>query len=129
MSESATPATQKRHRCHSAPRLTHKMSMDVTKRHACHTENSSMSPRATPACHAKGTSMSPSATPAKQSGPAHFGGPQRQPPSAVSATPAKQIVRGCHQRCLQVRCLPRKVARCPRNEGRHQSQPSAVSAR
>ena len=89
---SATPATQSERRCHQVPR---KVKVHVAK---CH------------ACHAKWQSMSPSATPATQraaASTASFGNPVRHQsrPSAVSATPATQSERRCHQ----VPRLPRKV--------------------
>ena len=35
---SATPATQSARRCHQVPRMPHKVQVDVTKCHACHTK-------------------------------------------------------------------------------------------
>ena len=46
---SATPATQSNNRCRQAPRLPHKVKVDVTKRHACHAKSRWMSRSATPA--------------------------------------------------------------------------------
>ena len=113
---SATPATQSERRCHQVPRkvihvascrqvprLPRKVTVDVTKCHACHAKSRGV--------HAS------------------FGNPVRHQrrPSAVSATTASQSERRCHMMspsatpatqsegpCRPVQRLPRKELRRPR---------------
>eukprot|EP00435_Cladocopium_sp_Y103_P046775 s2810_g13.t1 len=105
---SATPATQNKGRCRQEPRLPHKTKADVTKRHACHAKE------------ARGDQ-----------------GRHHSQPSAVCATPATQNEgsHACHtkRRQMSPRATPatQKGHGAPAtsgDQGRRQSQPSAVSA-
>ena len=114
---SATPATQSDDPCHQVPRLPHKVKVDVTKCHACHTKRRGVPAR--PGNQARHQSQ----------------------PSAISATPATQSDDPCHQvprlphkvkvdvtKCHACHAKRRGVPARPGNQARHQSQPSAISA-
>ena len=114
---SATPATQSDDPCHQVPRLPHKVKVDVTKCHACHTKRRGVPAR--PGNQARHQSQ----------------------PSAISATPATQSDDPCHQvprlphkvkvdvtKCHACHAKRRGVPARPGNQARHQSQPSATSA-
>ena len=90
----ATPATQSEGRCRQVPRLPCKVTVDVTKCHACHAKLRSMWPSATPATNVAATTAANGNQARHQS-----------QPSAISATPATQS----EGRCRQVPRLPRKV--------------------
>ena len=116
--------TKEDHPCHQVPRLPRKVTIHVTKRHACHAKSHDVhgvnwDPSAPPepaqchkghACHAKWQSMSPSATPATPKAAVSTASTQTQArhqsqPSATSGTSATQSDDPCHQ----VPRLPRKV--------------------
>ena len=77
----STPATQSDGRCHQVPRLPRKVTVDVTKYHACHAKCwATTAANGNQACH-------------------------QSQPSAIIATPATQSDGRCHQ----VPHLPRKA--------------------
>ena len=104
-----------------APHLPHKVTVDITKGHACHAKSRSMSPSATPA-----TQQTAAASTASNGNQARH---QTQP-SVISSTPATQS----DGRCRHAPRLPRKVPRRPRrppdsyHAKRRSMSPSATPA-
>ena len=73
--------------CVCVPRLPRKTKVDVAKCHACHAKRRSMSPSATPATQTQAVTTAPNGNQARH----------QSQPSAISATPATQNERRCHQ--------------------------------
>ena len=67
-------------RCHQVPRLPRKVTVHVTKCHACHAERRSMSPSATLATQSAAATTAPTRTQARH----------QSQPSAISDAPATQ---------------------------------------
>ena len=87
MSPSATLAMQSEGRCRQVPRLPRKVTVDVTKRHACHAKRRPLSASATPATQ---TAAATTVANGNQAG-------HQSQPSAISATSATQSDGRCHQ--------------------------------
>ena len=110
---SATPATQSEGRCHQVPRLPHKVTVDVTKCHACHAKWQSMWPSATLATKSDGQACrgdhggkrEPSASPEPAQCHKCHACHAKWRLMSPSDTPATQSEGRCHQ----VPRLPHKV--------------------
>ena len=84
------------------PRLPRKVTVDVTKCHACHVKRRWMSPSAAPATqNSRGVQPSTPAQARRQS-----------PPSAICATPATQSRSRCHQVPRLLRKVEVDVTKC-----------------
>ena len=140
----ATPATRIEGMSRQVPHLPRKTKVDVTQCHACHTKRRYVSPSATPATQS--WTASPATKPAQACTSAPSEPAQchnchtchaKQRWMSRKTTPATQNEGPCRQLlCRQVPRLPRKVGRrhCrpsapKRTQARHQSQPSAISAK
>ena len=137
---SATPATQNEGRCHQVPHLPHRMEVDASKYDTCRRHQAQRPPYKVTVdvtkchtCHSKDGGVT-----ADQPRPSASHEPE---PSAISATPAAQSEGGCHQAprlpykgprmSSSARPATQKTAasqRTSRDQARHQSQPSAISA-